>query len=92
MIHHILYLFSRMFYLVQKFFDDLIDLVSDKAERLIYWTLWFVFVFPFWVLQRLFEILVELCRIEKNYKKNIKEFRFWYYNQRGKNETDNNKG
>ena len=78
MILNILAFLNTLTHCIYRFFEDLIDDISEKANDIIFGILYILIVSPFKILSLFFDYLSKFTKMNKNYAKNKKEFREWY--------------
>ena len=81
MILDILSFLTNLTNTIYRFFEDLIDDISEKANDIIFGILYILIVSPFKALFLFFEYLSRFTKMNKNYVKYKKAFKEWYKQQ-----------
>lgn len=81
MILDILSFLTNLTNTIYRFFEDLIDDISEKANDIIFGILYILIVSPFKALFLFFEYLSRFTKMNKNYVKHKKAFKEWYKQQ-----------
>lgn len=87
MIHHILWTMFSLCQSIQARLDETVDLITEKISDFIGVVLWILLCLPFFLIKQFFHFLVDFCKKEKMYRKNVKIFMEWYNEQKKKGEV-----
>lgn len=75
----------KLFYTLYNFFlglrismEKIINFISEKLSDILGGILFFIAVFPFFILEEFFDFIVNQFKMTKNFKKNYKLFFEWY--------------
>lgn len=78
MIHHILYTCFSVCKAFEDSLNNIVDCISEKIGEFIGVCLWLCLSLPFFILKNIFEMSLNLCKMERIYKKNVMAFMQWY--------------
>lgn len=81
MILRILVIMENFFQMIYGFLDDVVDDFTDKVALILLNLLYIPFVFPFFLLSKLFLHLQKFTKMNKIFEKNKKAFMEWYRSQ-----------
>lgn len=84
MIHHIFWILFSFCESMQARLSETVDLLEEKISEFIGLFLWVLLCLPFFILKQWFYFLLDFCKKEKMYRKNVKIFMKWYNENKDK--------